>query len=56
MAQLCISAGATVTSCNHLTPDISVYTKSADVIITATGCVGLITPEIVKSDAVIIDV
>jgi 5,10-methylene-tetrahydrofolate dehydrogenase/methenyl tetrahydrofolate cyclohydrolase len=39
-----------------MTPDISEYTKYADIIISATGCVGLITPEIVKSEAVIIDV
>ena len=37
MAVLCISAGATLSSCNHLTADISVYTKGADIIISATG-------------------
>ena len=56
MAQMCINSGATVVSCNHLTPDISVYTRQADIIISATGQIGLITPDIVKEDAVIIDV
>lgn len=56
MAQMCISSGATVTSCNHLTPDISLSTKKADIIISATGQTGLVTPEIVKNDAIIIDV
>ena len=56
MAMMCINAGASVTSCNNLTPDISLYTLEADIIITATGVVGLITPEIVKKDAIIIDV
>jgi methylenetetrahydrofolate dehydrogenase (NADP+)/methenyltetrahydrofolate cyclohydrolase len=56
MAQMCINSGATVTSCNHLTPDITLYTQQADIIISATGHVGLITPSIVKSDTVIIDV
>lgn len=37
MAQMCISEGATVTSCNHMTPDISIYTAQADIIISATG-------------------
>jgi len=56
MAQMCINQWATVVSCNHLTPDISIYTKQADIIISATGHVWLITPEIVRPDAIIIDV
>jgi methylenetetrahydrofolate dehydrogenase (NADP+)/methenyltetrahydrofolate cyclohydrolase len=56
MAQMCISEGATVTSCNHMTPDISIYTAQADIIISATGQVWLITPEIVNPKAVIIDI
>lgn len=36
MALMCINAGATVTSCNHKTPDISLYTQEADIIISAT--------------------
>lgn len=56
ITQMCINAGATVSSCNHMTPDISLYTKKADIIISATGVVWLITPEIVKADSIIIDV
>ena len=36
MAQMCITAGGSVSSCNHLTPDISLYTKNADIVISAT--------------------
>ena len=56
MAQMCITAGGSVSSCNHLTPDISLYTKNADIVISATWCIGLITPEIVRSSGIIIDV
>lgn len=56
MVQMCINAGATVSSLNHLTDDISFYTKHADIIISATWHIHLISPEIVKSDAIIIDV
>jgi len=56
MTQMCIAAWATVSSCNQLTADISLYTKNADIIISATGHVGLIRPDIVKKDAIIIDI
>lgn len=56
MAVMCINEGATVSSLNHLTPDISLYTKEADIIISATGQAHLISPEIVKANAIIVDV
>ena len=40
-----ISAGATVTSCNSKTKDLSDYTKNADILISATGVAGLIGKE-----------
>jgi methylenetetrahydrofolate dehydrogenase (NADP+)/methenyltetrahydrofolate cyclohydrolase len=56
MAQLCINAGATVTSCNSLTPDISVYTQHSDIIISATGVPHLITPEKLWKKTILIDI
>ncbi|MDA9129131.1 bifunctional 5,10-methylenetetrahydrofolate dehydrogenase/5,10-methenyltetrahydrofolate cyclohydrolase [Candidatus Gracilibacteria bacterium] len=56
MVNLLINAGATVTNCNSHTQNISEFTKDADIIISATGQSGIITADIVKKDAVIIDV
>ena len=56
VSQMCINQWATVISCNHNTPDISLYTKHADIIISATGHIWLLSPEIVNPQTVIIDV
>lgn len=56
MAQLCINAGATVTSCNSKTKDLGTHTSHADIIILATGKAWLLSPDMVKKDAIIIDV
>jgi len=56
VVNLLINAGATVTSCNSQTPDISEFTKNADIIISATGQAGIISANIVRKDTVIIDV
>ena len=56
LINLCMNAGATVVWCNSQTPDISLYTKHADVIISAVGKPGIIHPEIVSPHSVIIDV
>lgn len=56
MVNLLINAWATVINCNSQTPDISVYTKKADIIISAVGKSRLITTDIVKPESVIIDV
>ncbi len=50
-----INAGATVTVCDAHTVDLAAHTKTADVIITATGVPGLITADMVKKDVVVID-
>lgn len=49
---------ATVTICHRNTPpeELDFYTKRADIIISATGVVNLIRPEMVKPGACIIDV
>ena len=48
--------GAAVSVVNEFTPDISEFTKRADIIISGAGRPGLIKPEMVKEGVVIIDV
>lgn len=48
--------GATVTVCHKLTEDLSSHTKEADILIVAVGKPGLITKEMVKEGAVVIDI
>ncbi len=47
--------GATVTLCHKETKDLKKYTKTADIVIVAVGRAGLITQDMVKEDAVVID-
>ena len=47
---------ATVTICHKYTKDIKSYTLSADILITAVGKPGLITVDMVKEGAVVIDI
>lgn len=56
MALLLIGRGATVTVCNSKTPDLASYTRTADVLIVAAGRPKLVTEDMVKEGAVVIDV
>jgi len=47
---------ATVTICHSLTPDIVPYVKRADILISAVGHTNVVTANMVKEGAVIIDV
>ncbi len=47
---------ATVTICHSKTPDISKYTKEADIVIVAIGKKNYLTADMVKDGAIIIDV
>ena len=47
---------ATVTLCHTGTPDVSFYTRQADILVAAVGSPGLIRGEMVKEGAVVIDV
>jgi methylenetetrahydrofolate dehydrogenase (NADP+) / methenyltetrahydrofolate cyclohydrolase len=47
---------ATVISCNKFTDDLAGLTKTADVLVVAAGKAGLITADMVKPGAVVIDV
>lgn len=46
----------TVTLCHSYTPNLSTFTQQADLLIVAAGKPGLITGDMVKSEAVVIDV
>lgn len=56
LAMLLSSAGATVTLCQEKTKDLALHTKRADILITATGTKGLIKGEMVKKNAIVIDI
>ncbi|MBS1680376.1 MAG: bifunctional 5,10-methylenetetrahydrofolate dehydrogenase/5,10-methenyltetrahydrofolate cyclohydrolase [Bacteroidetes bacterium] len=47
---------ATVTICHKHTKDMKMYTKTADILVAAVGKPGLITADMVKDGAVVIDV
>ncbi len=49
-------ANATVTLCHTGTPDISLYTKTADVVVVAAGRPNTLTGDMLKPGAVVIDV
>lgn len=56
MAMMLLQAGATVTICNSKTRDLAAHTRDADVIVAAVGRRNIITADIVKPGAVVIDV
>ena len=47
---------ATVTVCHRRTRDLASYTRKADIIVVAAGCPNLVTADMVKAGAVVIDV
>ena len=49
-------ANATVTLCHTGTPDVSAYTKMADVVVVAAGRPGTLTGDMLKPGAIVIDV
>lgn len=56
MALLLINAGATVTVCHSRTKDLNFHTKRADILVAAVGKPRMITGDMVKPGAVVIDV
>ena len=56
MTMLLLKENATVTVCHSRTKDLASFTKKADVLVSAVGKPGLITADMVKEDAVVIDV
>jgi methylenetetrahydrofolate dehydrogenase (NADP+)/methenyltetrahydrofolate cyclohydrolase len=56
MAALLLAADATVTVCHSRTPDLAAITRQADILVAAVGRAGIVTAEMVKPGAVVIDV
>jgi methylenetetrahydrofolate dehydrogenase (NADP+)/methenyltetrahydrofolate cyclohydrolase len=56
MASLLLNAHATVEICHIFTDDLKKHTLNADIICVGVGVVNLITEDMVKDDAVIIDI
>ncbi|TDK68005.1 bifunctional methylenetetrahydrofolate dehydrogenase/methenyltetrahydrofolate cyclohydrolase FolD [Sapientia aquatica] len=55
-AMLLLQAGATVTICNSKTRDLGLHTRMADILVVATGKRNIVTADMVKPGAVVIDV
>ncbi|APB32971.1 bifunctional 5,10-methylene-tetrahydrofolate dehydrogenase/ 5,10-methylene-tetrahydrofolate cyclohydrolase [Gloeomargarita lithophora Alchichica-D10] len=53
---LLLASDATVTFAHSRTPDLAGLTRQADILISAVGRQGLITPQMVKPGAVVVDV
>lgn len=56
MAMLLLRRDATVTICHSKTPNLVEVCRSADILVCAVGKTGLITPDMVKKGAVVVDV
>ena len=56
MAMLLLAAGATVTLCNSKTRDLAAHTGRADIVVVATGRARMVTGEMIKPGAIVIDV
>ncbi|WP_326542373.1 bifunctional methylenetetrahydrofolate dehydrogenase/methenyltetrahydrofolate cyclohydrolase FolD [Pseudorhodoferax sp.] len=56
MAMMLLAQSATVTVCHSATPDLAAFTRQADVIVAAVGKQNLVTADMVKPGAVVIDV
>ena len=56
MALMLLERGATVSICNSKTPDVSIFTRQADIVVAAVGRVDVLTGKMVKPGAAVIDV
>lgn len=55
-ALLMLQKDATVTVCHSKTPDMAEECRKADILVCAVGKTGLVTPDMVKDGAIIVDV
>ena len=55
-AMLLLQANATVTMCHSKTADLAAEVRRADIVVAAVGVPGIVTPEMVKPGAAVIDV
>ncbi|MFK5881148.1 MAG: bifunctional methylenetetrahydrofolate dehydrogenase/methenyltetrahydrofolate cyclohydrolase FolD [Sulfurospirillum sp.] len=56
MLNLLLNAGATVDICHIFTKDLKAHTQKADIVIVGVGKAGLITEDMVKNGAIVIDI
>lgn len=56
MSLLLLGANATVTICHSRTRDLAAHTREADVLVVAVGAVDVVTPDMVKQGAAVVDV
>lgn len=56
MAELLLNANGTITICHSKTKNLSEITKTADIVVVAIGSPNFITGDMIKEDAVVIDV
>jgi methylenetetrahydrofolate dehydrogenase (NADP+)/methenyltetrahydrofolate cyclohydrolase len=56
MAMLLLQASATVTICHSATVDLAFHTRHADIVVAAVGKRNMLTRDMVKPGAVVIDV
>lgn len=56
IAFLLMAEGATVTVCHHMTRDVAIHSRRADVVFVAVGKPNLLTGEMIKPGAVVIDI
>ena len=56
MGALLLQQSGTVTTCHSRTPDLASFTRQADILVSAVGRVGLVTADMAKEGAVVIDV
>jgi methylenetetrahydrofolate dehydrogenase (NADP+)/methenyltetrahydrofolate cyclohydrolase len=56
MAMMLLAEHATVTLCHSRTEDLAAHVSRADIVVAAVGRAGIVTPEMVKPGAAVIDV
>jgi methylenetetrahydrofolate dehydrogenase (NADP+)/methenyltetrahydrofolate cyclohydrolase len=56
MAMLLLAENATVTICHSRTADLAAHTRCADVLVAAVGRPGIVTPDMVKPGAAVVDI
>jgi methylenetetrahydrofolate dehydrogenase (NADP+) / methenyltetrahydrofolate cyclohydrolase len=56
MAHLLMQANATVTICHSHTRDLAAHTLAADILVVAAGRAALVTPDMVRTGGVVVDV
>ena len=56
LIQCCLNNNATVTVCHSKTKDLKEHTKNADIVISAIGKAKFVTADMIKNEAIVIDV